>query len=107
MEKGEKVKIASHSSSKPSTRGFQGDFLFVNHNAQSREALPHQREIFTHVQSKYQKWKKREGVRILRESAKALAAGVATISRTDEADIQGGHGHRTSVRGCGPVSFPS
>ena len=48
---------------------FQGPFLFVNHDAANLKAAPHQRAIFTHVQSRYKKWQKNKDAQLLPGSA--------------------------------------
>jgi hypothetical protein len=48
---------------------FQGPVLFVNHNAESMKARPHRHQVFTHVQSNYRRWKRREDANAIRSGA--------------------------------------
>jgi hypothetical protein len=54
------------------TSKFKGDFHFVNYDTSSRKASSNRHEIFSHVQSKYQRWKRQERVRQSRASAQGL-----------------------------------
>ena len=49
-------------------RDFKGPVLFVNHNAESMTARPHRHQVFTHVQSNYRRWKRREDAKSIRAS---------------------------------------
>ncbi|OAL33203.1 hypothetical protein AYO20_07520 [Fonsecaea nubica] len=51
---------------------FEGDFLFVNHNAKQMKASPNRRQVFSHVQNQYRNWKRQQENRALRASIKAL-----------------------------------
>ncbi|OQV10450.1 hypothetical protein CLAIMM_14445 [Cladophialophora immunda] len=55
----------------PVERPFEGDFLFVNHNAKQMKASPNRRKVFSHVQNQYRNWKRQEDMRALRASIKA------------------------------------
>ncbi|OAP64222.1 hypothetical protein AYL99_00194 [Fonsecaea erecta] len=55
----------------PAERPFEGDFLFVNHDANQMKALPNRRRVFSHVQKQYRSWKRQEEIRALRASIKA------------------------------------
>ena len=54
-------------------KGFKGPVLFVNHTAKNMRARPHRHEVFTHVQSNYRRWKRREDAKSIRAGAKATA----------------------------------
>ena len=49
---------------------FQGAFLFVNHDANNLDARPNRQNVFTHVQSRYRKWNRKERTKALLASAK-------------------------------------
>lgn len=50
-------------------REFKGQVLFVNHTPQNMQARPHRHQVFTHVQSNYRRWKRREDAKIIRAAA--------------------------------------
>ncbi|KAJ9605879.1 hypothetical protein H2200_009728 [Cladophialophora chaetospira] len=54
----------------PEEKTFEGDFLFVNHNAKQMKASTHRKKVFSHVQNKYRSWKRQEGNRALKASIK-------------------------------------
>jgi hypothetical protein len=49
---------------------FQGAFLFVNHDANNLDARQNRQTVFTHVQSQYRKWNRKERTKALLASAK-------------------------------------
>jgi hypothetical protein len=44
------------------TSAFRGKYLWVNHDAKHMKARPNRHQVFTHVQSQYRPWKKRNSL---------------------------------------------
>src|ERR1700744_216955 len=64
---------------------FEGDFLFVNHNAKQMKASAHRKRVFSHVQNKYRNWKRQEDNRALRASIKTSLSETQPRGKVDEA----------------------
>lgn len=71
--------MADEANPATSTSGssFKGNLLFVNYH-RGRETAPHRKAVFSHVQSEYRRWKRKEDARLLRESANIPVAGHKT-----------------------------
>ncbi|KIW69987.1 hypothetical protein PV04_02299 [Phialophora macrospora] len=67
-------------------KAFEGDFLFVNHNAGQMKASVHRRKVFSHVQNKYRNWKRQEDNRALKASIKTSLAESRRPSGVEVAD---------------------
>ena len=64
--------------------------LWVNHDAKNRKARPHRRVVFTHVQSSWKKWKRKEDALALRKSARLPVATLENAVQTRIAQSRAG-----------------
>ncbi|KIW84826.1 hypothetical protein Z517_00214 [Fonsecaea pedrosoi CBS 271.37] len=89
---------------------FEGDFLFVNHNAKQMKASPNRRQVFSHVQNQYRNWKRQQENRALRASIKALphipdaspSASTSTSSEVPVLDVR----HTSTVKSAEHAQWP-
>ncbi len=60
--------VGRQGSERPSE--YDGDLLWIHHDAQHMKARPNRKQVFSHVQGQYRPWKRLKGFKALRTSAK-------------------------------------
>jgi hypothetical protein len=86
---------------------FTGSLLWVNHDAKSREARPHRKRVFTHIQTQYRTFERVNRTKALRASVKFPTTGlqaVATVIPRKKGDAAQGKKEKKSRL---PASSPS
>ena len=95
------------STARVASKPFTGSFLWVNHDADSREAKPHRQRVFTHIQGRYRKFERESRNKALRASAKVPAQKFQAVAIPEHKEVDTRGTKSPKPHANGPQALPS
>ncbi|KIW68617.1 hypothetical protein PV04_04551 [Phialophora macrospora] len=77
----------------PQQATYTGNLLWVNHDQKSRNALPHRKRVFGHVQQNYRKWKRDHDNRQMQASIRLPGRTKTAVDARERRPEGGGQGN--------------